>query len=134
MRFFRTPSFFSFIPAILILCVVGWGGLAAVVYYTLPNLGPRWLFFCLGVIALSGTSLPVVYFLNRRFPSNPPVEAEVIVRQSLWFGVYSSLLAWLQLGRVLSPLLAFVLLGAFVLVEGLLRMWERSRWSPKEEE
>jgi hypothetical protein len=117
----------------LILCVIGWGGLAAVIIYTLPNLGPRWLFFGLSVIALSGTILPVVYFFNRRFPSNPPVEAEVILRQSIWFGVYGSLMAWLQFGRLLSPLMAFILLGAIVLIEGLLRMWERSRWSPKDE-
>jgi hypothetical protein len=101
--------------------------------YTLPTIWPRWLFFCMGVLALSGTAMPVVYFLNRRFPSNPLVKGDVILRQSLWFGIYGSMLAWLQLGRLLSPLLVLILWGVFILIEGLLRMWERSRWKPKEE-
>jgi hypothetical protein len=130
----KMPSFLSFLPAAVLLTAVGWGGLAAVVIYTLPTIGPRWLFFCMGVLALSGTTMPVVYFLNRRFPSTPPVDGDVILRQSLWFGIYGSTLAWLQLGRLLSPLLILILLGVFILIEGLLRMWERSRWKPKEEE
>jgi hypothetical protein len=126
-------SFLNFLPAALLLAAVGWGGLAAVVIYTLPTLWPRWLFFCMGVLALSGTAMPVVYFLNRRFPSTPPVGGDVILRQSTWVGIYGSLLAWLQLGRLLSPLLVLILFGAFILIEGLLRILERSRWKPKEE-
>ena len=134
MRNSKTLSFLSFLPAAILLAAVGWGGLAAVVIYTHPTIWPRWLFFCMGVLALSGTAMPVVYFLNRRFPSTPPVEGDVILRQSIWFGIYGSMLAWLQLGRLLSPLLVLILLGVFILIEGLLRMWERSRWKPKEEE
>ena len=133
MRDSKAPSFFAILPAALFLFLIGWGGLAAVVIFTLPTLGPRWLFFCLGVLALSGTSLPVVYFFNRRFPSKPPADIDVILRQSIWVGVFGSLLAWLQLGRVLSPMLAFILFAAITLIEMLLRMWERSRWKPKEE-
>jgi len=134
LRNSKTLSFLSFLPAAILLAAVGWGGLAAVVIYTQPTIWPRWLFFCMGVLALSGTAMPVVYFLNRRFPSTPPVEGDVILRQSIWFGIYGSMLAWLQLGRLLSPLLVLILLGVFILIEGLLRMWERSRWKPKEEE
>jgi hypothetical protein len=134
LRNSKSLTFWSFLPAAVLLAAIGWGGLAAVVIYSLPTIGPRWLFFCAGVLALSGTGMPVVYFLNRRFPSTPPVESEVILRQSLWVGIYGSLLAWLQLGRLLSPLLILILLGVFILIEGLLRMWERSRWKPKEEE
>ena len=129
----KTPPFWSFLPAAILLAVGGWGGLAAVVIYTLPTLGPRWLFFCLVMLALSGTCMPLVYFLNRRFPSTPPIAGDGIIRQSIWVGVYGSLLTWLQLGRLLSPLLAIILLGVFVLIEAMLRMWERSRWKPKNE-
>jgi hypothetical protein len=126
----RQPSFMTFFLVALLLFVVGWGGLALVTYYTLPTLGPRWLFFFLVVLALTGTFLPVIAFLNRRFPNTPPVGGEVIMRQALWFGIYASLITWLQMGRVLTPVLAVILFAAFILVEGLLRLFERSRWRP----
>jgi hypothetical protein len=129
-NFQKPPTFMVFLPASLLLFLIGWGGLVALTYYTLPTLGPRWLFFFLVVLALTGTFLPVAYFINRRFPSRPPVGGEVIVRQALWFGIYASLITWLHMGRVLTPVLASILFIALILVEGLLRVWERSRWRP----
>lgn len=123
---FITP----FLPLSVILTILGWGGLFLIIRGTVPTLGPRWLFFFLGVLALTGLALPLVYFLNKRFPSNPPVEGMVIVRQALWVGVFGSTIAWLQLGRVLSVGLALVLAGVFVMIEFLLRLFERSRWNP----
>ncbi len=128
----KQPTFLFYLSTAVILAVLGWGGLAAVILYTLPTLGPRWLFFFLGVLALSGTILPLVYFLNRRFPSNPPAEPGVILRQATWVGVYGSTLAWLQLGRMLSPMVAGVLAIALLVTELLLRLRERARWRPKE--
>ena len=125
------PQHATFIGLGLVMAFFGWAGLALVVQYTLPTLGPRWLFFALLVLALCGTCLPVVYFLHIRFPSTPPVEGDVVLRQSIWFGVYGGILAWLQMGRVLSLVLGLVLLGIFILIEALLRIWERSRWKPK---
>ncbi len=119
-----------FFMVALFLFVLGWGGLGLVTYYTLPTLGPRWLFFFLVVLALTGTGLPIVYFLNKRFPTRPPVGGEVIIRQALWIGIYASLITWLQMGRVLTPMLAAILFAAFILIEGLLRLFERSRWRP----
>lgn len=125
------PSFLrTFLPLTLVLTLIGWGGLLLVLQNTLPTLGPRWLFFFLGVIALTGPTIPITYYLNKRFPSNPPVEGVVIVRQALWVGVFGSTVAWLQLGRVLTPVLALILAGVFVLIEFLLRLFERSRWNP----
>lgn len=124
-KFLRT-----FLPLSIVLTITGWGGLFFVVRNTVPTLGPRWLFFFVGVLALTGPALPLVYFLNKRFPSDPPVEDVVILRQSLWVGVFGSTVAWLQLGRVLTPGLALILAGVFVLIEYLLRLFERSRWNP----
>jgi hypothetical protein len=39
-------------------------------------------------------------------------------------------LAWLQIGRVLTPSLAFLLAVGFVLIEWLLRLREKSQWNP----
>ena len=129
------PSFLrTFLPLTLVLTLIGWAGLWIVISGTLPTLGPRWLFFFLGVIALTGPALPLTYYLNQRFPSNPPVDGMVIVRQALWVGVFGNTLTWLQLGRILTPALALILAGVFVLIEFLLRLFERSRWNPNGDE
>lgn len=120
----------AFLPLSLVLTLIGWGGLVLILQNTVPTLGPRWLFFFLGVLALSGPFLPLIYFLNKRFPSDPPVEGMVILRQALWVGIFGSTVAWLQLGRVLTPGLAVILAGVFALIEFLLRLFERSRWNP----
>lgn len=126
----KLPSFWLFAWVSLMLCLIGWGGLISLVITTLPNLAPRWLFFFLLTVACSGLALPFVYFLNRRFPSTPLVEGGVILREAMWFGVYGSLISWLQLGRVLTPGLAVVLAVGLVLVEYLLRLSERSSYAP----
>jgi hypothetical protein len=126
----HTPSVTAFLPATVILSLIGWGGLAWLVLYTLPTVGPQWLFFFLGVMALSGTSLPIMAFLNRRFLSNPPATPGVILREAIWVGVYGTTLAWLQIGRVLTMPLAMLLAFGLLLIEGLFRLRERSQWKP----
>jgi len=126
-----SPTAKSVLPAAITLAVIGWGGLATVVFLTLPTVGPRWLFFFLGVLALAGSALPFVAYLNRRFPSTPPVSAGVILRQAVWVGVYGATLAWLQIGRVLTPSLVLVLALGLVIIEWLLRLREKSQWKPE---
>ena len=134
MQSSKSPSVMSLLPTFLILFVLGWGGLIALVFDTLPTLGPRWLFFALMMMALTGTALPVVYFLNRRFPIRPPVQVDVLIREAIWFGVLGCLLAWLQLGQLLTTWMGLILVSAIAMIEGLLRMWEHSRWKPKEKD
>jgi hypothetical protein len=130
----RLPSFTSIIPLAILLAGFGWGGLAILIFLTPPQLGPRWLFFFFTVIAFTGTTMPLVLLINKRFPPAPPMDQNLILRQSLWVGIYMSTLAWLQLGRVLNPVIAFVLAVAMVLVESLIRIRERSRWKPNDPE
>ena len=127
----KLPSIWGILWVSLFLCTIGWGGLILLVFLTLPTLGPRWLFFFLVTLALTGTALPVMYFLNRRFPSDPPVESGIILREAMWVGVYASLVSWLQMGRVLTSGLLVVLGVGLILVEFLLRLSERSQWSPE---
>jgi hypothetical protein len=131
MKLGLTQFFRIFLPLAIILTLIGGIGLFILIQNTLPTLGPRWLFFFLGVLALTGLSLPLIYFLNMRFPSDPPVDGMVILRQALWVGVFGCTVAWLQLGRVLTGGLAIILAAAFVLIEFLLRLFENSRWNPK---
>jgi hypothetical protein len=122
-------SISAYLLAALLLAVIGWGGLFAVLLYTHPSGGTRWLFFFTLVLAVTGTLLPVIAFLNLRFSTIPPAPV-IIIRQSLWFGVYAATLAWLQIGRVLSPMIALLLALGLIIIEWLLRLRERSQWKP----
>jgi len=130
METHSSPRVISILPTAAILMVVGWAGLLAVITLTDPSGGTRWLLFFTSVLALTGTVLPLMAFLNRRFPSNPPPTQFVIVRQALWFGLYLPTLAWLQIGRVFTPALALLLAIGLIIIEWLLRLRERSQWKP----
>ena len=114
----------------LVLIVLGWGGLYLLITQTLPHVWPRWGFFVLVLMALTGTVLPIVYFFHRRFPGETPAEANVIVRQALWFGVYGATLAWLQLGRLVTVYVILGLAGGLAAIEYLTRLREKSHWKP----
>jgi heme/copper-type cytochrome/quinol oxidase subunit 4 len=126
----QTISVSTFLPAAFILAIVGWGGLAFLVIFTLPTVGPRWLFFFTSVLAISGSILPLIAFLHIRFPSKPPVTPTVVIRQAILAGIYFPTLAWLQIGRVLTSGLATILAAGLVILELLLRLRERSQWKP----
>ena len=85
------------------------------------------------MIAVSGLALPVIAFLHKRFPSNPPAGDSVVIRQSIWVGIFVNGLAWLQLGRLLSYMFAVFLAVGLVLIEFLIRIREQSRWEPEAE-
>jgi hypothetical protein len=110
---------------------LGWGAFAFLVFFTEPNGGTRWAMFFTSMLAITGTVLPIVSFLNRRFPSLPPPTRGVIVRQAIWVGLYFPTLIWLQIGRVMNPSLALLLAVGLLLIEGLLRLIERSLWKPE---
>jgi hypothetical protein len=127
----KSPTVKSVLPAAIILTLIGWAGLAYLIINTLPYTGPRWLFFFLSVLAVTGVFLPVTAFLNLRFPSNPPAGRNVIVREASLTGIYFATLAWLQLGRVLTLGLGLLLAAGLILVEFLIRLREKGRWDPE---
>lgn len=126
----RLPSFRSILPFSIFLSVTGWLGTLLVVLNTLPTLGPRWLFFFFIDLALTGTSLPLIFYLNIRFPSYPPIGVPVVIRQACWVGVYGGIIAWLQLGRILTTGLGVAIAIGLVVVEWLIRFREKSRGKP----
>lgn len=113
--------------AALVMMGIGWFGLYRLVTTTLPRIGGElWLFFILLLMAVTGTAIPVVRYINVRFT---PLDAEVppggvIVRQSVWIGLFVVTCAWLQIPRVLSLPLAVFLLVVLVVVEVFLRSRE----------
>jgi hypothetical protein len=54
----------------------------------------------------------------------------MIVRESLWVGVYFAALIWLNKGQVLTLSLAVLLAVGLIMVELLLRLRARSEWHP----
>ncbi len=106
------------------------GGLFAVITLTEPSGGARWAFFFCAVLGLSGLALPIVAYLNNRFPSSRYPTQSVILRQAIWLGIYLPTLAWLRIGRVLNLSLAILIAAGFLLIEWLLRLRERSQWKP----
>jgi hypothetical protein len=124
------PPLRTFIPTALVLGVLGWVGVICVLLFSSPNGGTRWAFFFFGMLAFTAAALPVMAYLNLRFPSNPPVSIWVVTRQAIWVGIFFLTLAWLQIGRVLTLPMALLLASSFLLVEILLRLRERSQFRP----
>ena len=114
----------------LLLMIAGWGGLYYLITQTLPFVWSRWGFFVLTLMAITGTLLPIVYFFHRRFPAESPAEANVVVRQALWFGIYGATLAWLQLGRLVTVYVVLGLAGSLLAIEYLIRLREKAHWKP----
>ncbi len=114
--------------ASLLLAGIGWLGLYTLVTTRLPRIAPElWLFMLLLHLAVTGTVLPIVRYLNVRLTSihaDLPASG-VIVRQSVWVGLYVVTCAWLQIPRVLSPIIAFFLALVFIVLELFLRSRER---------
>lgn len=114
----------------LLLILIGGVGLFLLFNLTVPTLGPRWLLFFLLTFVASGVALPFAYFINVRFPSNPPAQEGVLVREALFVGLYIDLIIWLQFGKVLNFAVGVFLLVGFALIEFLLRWRERNRFTP----
>ena len=77
-------------------------------------------------VAITGTVLPLVRFLNQRFTRryDDPPPGGVLVRQSVWIGLFVVTCAWLQIPRVLNPPTAFFVALAFIIIEVFLRSRE----------
>jgi hypothetical protein len=110
-----------------LMIVIGWGGLYWLVNNEIPRLGGQlWGFFVLLHIAITGTAIPLVRYFNVRFtPINAPLPpGGIIVRQSVWVGLFIVICAWLQIPRVLSVPVAVLLALVFVVIEVFLRLRE----------
>ncbi len=125
-----TPAYRELVTVSLLMGLGGWALIALLVFLATPTLGPRWVFFFALFIGLVGTSLPLVWYLNRRFSPDPFPGLGVLWRESVEVGIWGLFLIWLRVGRLLTPFTAWTLTGVFFAVELLLRLYERSRWVP----
>ena len=112
------------------LMFVGWGGMLALLLFTVPTVDARWMFFLLALSALTGTAIPFIIFLSRRF-GKTPISVNILMRRAIWVGVIGCILAWLQLGRALTWNIALLIVSVIVAIEWLIEIRERSLWKPE---
>ena len=124
-------SFLPYLASTISLFVLGWGAAAFAIFALSPTVWARWLLFFGGTLGLTGLAMPVTWFLNLRFPSQPPAGSTVIVRQAIWVGVYGVVLVWLQQARLVTLWIGLGLAIGLVAIEYLVRMREKARWQPK---
>ncbi|MCS6871271.1 MAG: hypothetical protein NZ571_07415 [Anaerolineae bacterium] len=110
----------------VLLSLAGWSLLARLVESTPPLAFPRWLFFILLYVAVTGTTLPFIGYLHRRFSRYRSPTGGVILRQGMWFGLLAVTLAWLQMTRALNAASAGFLILAVLVIETFLRLRERA--------
>jgi hypothetical protein len=124
------PSFRPYLASTILLVLIGAGAALAAIVGLTPTVFARLLFYFGVVLALTGVGLPISWFLNLRFPSKPPAEVQVIVRQAIWVGVYGATLLWLQESRLATLGIGLGLAVGLGVIEYLIRMRENSRWKP----
>jgi hypothetical protein len=130
MEIRSNSSFRPYIASTISLFLIGWGCAVFAVMTLTPTVWARWLLFFGCTLGLTSLALPVTWFLNLRFPSDPPAGAAVIMRQAIWFGVYGALLTWLQQERLVTLWSGLGLAAGLGAIEYLVRMRENARWQP----
>ena len=133
MRKSYLPPFGKILTITLFLLLIGGSGLIFVFAFFEPRLGPRWMFFFFLTVFGAGCSLPASYLIQRRFATQI-VSWNVLIREAILFGVFLSLAAWLQLGRILTNLIIVIIGVGFVLLEMLLRMAEKAAFKVDEDD
>lgn len=108
---------------------VGWVLLYQLIETSPPRVFSQWLFFILLYIVVTATASPFVWYLNRRFSRTHPVTGGIMLRQSMWFGLYAVTASWLQMLRALNGASAFFLALSMIVIETFLRLRERSQSS-----
>ena len=120
------PEQTALVVAALLMAITGWVGLWMLITTTLPTAFPRWMFFVFLYLAVTGTALPFVRYLNARFrrAEDGPPAMGVVLRQSIWVGLFVVACAWLQIPRVLNPVIALILALSLAVIEWFLHLRE----------
>ena len=126
----QQDTFRPYLSSTIALFLIGWGGLFLILYLSLPFVWSRWAFFVCGIMAVTGTALPIVYFFHKRFPGKEAARSHVILRQAIWVGIYFATLAWLQLGRLVTLYVILGLAGGIIAAEYFIRIREMANRRP----
>jgi hypothetical protein len=77
-------------------------------------------------VAFVGLSLPLTYFLNKRFGRSDSQSFLVVLRQAMWVGVWFVFCTWLQINRSLGWAVALMVAVVLFIVELLLQIKNRA--------
>ena len=92
---------------------------------------PRWGFFALIVLAVTGTALPLSWLINQRLLGR---QTRVVTRQAIWLGMYVALLVWLKIGQALSFSVALWAVLVSLAIEYLFQLREGANRPKPEQE
>lgn len=117
------PNWLTILFAFLI-GIGSWGALFYLTTYYVPDLATIALSLLLVFTAVTGTVMPPIHLLNRRFGSKGEAENDPhtrdrwrTLRQSALVGLLAILCLWFQLLRVLNWIIVALLAGVLVLIE-----------------
>jgi hypothetical protein len=88
------------------MAIGGWVGLWLLVTTALPTAFPRWLFFRVPLPRGDRHHAAVRALPEYALRWAAWGAASVILRQSIWIGLFAVACAWLQIPRVLNPVIA----------------------------
>lgn len=120
----RTIEISSVITSSFYLILLGGVGTYLLINFTYPFLWQRWLFFGAIILLGTGIGLPVILFLNKVISSHHVAYRDIIVRESVGFGVYIGFLFWLAIGRLFTIPLAIAVGLIMLVIDYLLRIRE----------
>lgn len=121
-----SQTYRSALLAGLVLALTGGLGLMLLLTTTLPTVGPRWLFFFLTTMTVTGLALPFVWLLNVRFSQRRSPSPGVLARESLLVALYVDIALWLQINRSLSLPVALLIGAGLATLEWFLRLLDAS--------
>ena len=106
----------------ILLAIVGWWGVYELTGKVEPKQpGVQSFFFALLFVALTGTLVPPIAYLNRRFaPVAVTSDPLRFLRHSAWGALCLSSWVWLQIHRALNFGFALVIALMFIAVEVLI--------------
>ena len=108
----------------IILAIPGGAGVYYLVMNTQPYLRERWLLYIALFLFVCGVLLPFFALLNRYFFTAKRINPPTVVREAIGAALIVDLLLWFRIGRVLTPAIIMICIGAFVLAEILWRAKE----------
>jgi hypothetical protein len=74
------------------------------------------------LVAVTGLSLPLAYYLNKRFGRSGSRRFLVVLRQAMWVGIWVTFCVWLQMNRSLGIGIVLLVAGVLVTIEVLLQI------------
>ena len=78
------------------------------------------------VVMATGLTLPLAYYLNKRFGQAPSQHFLIVLRQAMWVGIWLAICTWLQMNRSLSWGVAILVAVVFGTIEVLLQIRART--------